>query len=547
MAVIPPKLKNPHLIPPQCNDVVDRTSPLLSNGFGFDLGNTRNQSSNLFAENVANLDLNFAHAAFSYPGKRGAPAVTEQAIFFSSGLDIVAMNRSTGCLYWSYRGEEVPPHLLLGPNIIRSSSIYLVNDDSEQPALVIAGDNKGILYAVNAETGQRVWQRFIGTDEKHHIVTGGFQYYDGALYVPVSSNEALISILELPVCCTSHGLLQKIDVYSGETIWTYHTTEEATLQPGGSHRGPNGTTVWSVPAIDPQRNSVYIGTGQNLTPPITKTSDAIIALNMDDGSERWSFQAYDDDAWNATCEIPFKALSKDCIQPAGYDFDFGAPPMLVKLENGSDAVIAGSKGGGVYSLNPDSGELNWYNQVGVGSALGGVHWGMAADEQRVYVPVADAFINSTSVATVIDSLLNGTKVEPLTGGAPGIHALNLVSGDTEWSVSPQHLHEGGFYTSIFSAAISVTNDIIFAGSLDGHVLALNKADGQELWRYDSAQPFTDVAGITGHGGSIDSVGPIPAGDTLLLNSGYSNYGGIDAYQAGPGNGLLVFRASETQN
>ena len=156
MAVIPPKLKNPHLIPPQCNDVVDRTSPLLSNGFGFDLGNTRNQSSNLFAENVANLDLNFAHAAFSYPGKRGAPAVTEQAIFFSSGLDIVAMNRSTGCLYWSYRGEEVPPHLLLGPNIIRSSSIYLVNDDSEQPALVIAGDNKGILYAVNAETGQRV-------------------------------------------------------------------------------------------------------------------------------------------------------------------------------------------------------------------------------------------------------------------------------------------------------------------------------------------------------------------------------------------------------
>ena len=31
---------------------------------------------------------------------------------------------------------------------------------------------------------------------------------------------------------------------------------------------------------------------------------------------------------------------------------------------------------------------------------------------------------------------------------------------------------------------------------------------------------------------------------MLLNSGYSNFGGTDAYQAGPGNGLLVFKVSE---
>ena len=96
-----PKIEEPPAYPPQCTDTVDRSSPLLSNGFGFDLGNTRNQASGLDASNVENLSLGLAHAAYSYPGKRGAPAVTEQAIFFSSGLDIVAMNRTSGCVYWS--------------------------------------------------------------------------------------------------------------------------------------------------------------------------------------------------------------------------------------------------------------------------------------------------------------------------------------------------------------------------------------------------------------------------------------------------------------
>ena len=539
-----PKIEEPPAYPPQCTDTVDRSSPLLSNGFGFDLGNTRNQASGLDASNVENLSLGLAHAAYSYPGKRGAPAVTEQAIFFSSGLDIVAMNRTSGCVYWSTRGDEVPPNAILGHNIMRSSSILYINDNPDQPALIIAGDNLGTLYAFNAETGDILWKRFIGTDEKHHWVTGGFQYYDGALYVPVGSKEAIVSMVELPLCCNSHGLLQKVDAYTGETIWTYHTTAEPSFQVGAFHRGPNGATIWSVPAIDPERNTVYVGTGQNFTPPITDTSDAIIALNMDDGSERWIFQAYDDDAWTAACEIPIKPFNADCVQPAGHDFEFGAPPMLVQLADGNQSVIAGSKGGGVYSLNPDTGELNWHNQVGVGSALGGIHWGMAADDHRVYVPVADAFVNKTSGILIIRSLLNGTQVQPLEGGAPGIHALNLITGETEWYVSPQHLHKGERYTSIFSAAISVTNDILFAGSLDGHVIALSSRDGEELWRYDSSQPFVDVAGISSHGGAIDSVGPIPAGDTLILNSGYSNFGGVDAYQAGPGNGLLIFRPQD---
>jgi polyvinyl alcohol dehydrogenase (cytochrome) len=51
----------------------------------------------------------------------------------------------------------------------------------------------------------------------------------------------------------------------------------------------------------------------------------------------------------------------------------------------------------------------------------------------------------------------------------------------------------------------------------------------------------DVNGVSGNGGTIDSVGAVPAGSDLLVNSGYSTFGVANAWQAGAGNALFVFR------
>jgi len=45
--------------------------------------------------------------------------------------------------------------------------------------------------------------------------------------------------------------------------------------------------------------------------------------------------------------------------------------------------------------------------------------------------------------------------------------------------------------------------------------------------------------VSGNGGTIDSVGVVIAGDNLLINSGYSTFGGAGPYQAGPGNTLFI--------
>ncbi|MBK6739365.1 MAG: hypothetical protein IPG64_16600 [Haliea sp.] len=95
--------------------------------------------------------------------------------------------------------------------------------------------------------------------------------------------------------------------------------------------------------------------------------------------------------------------------------------------------------------------------------------------------------------------------------------------------------------------MSVSNDLLFAGSLDGVVRAFATHDGSEKWSLDTAVAFSDINGETGNGGTIDSVGVVVAGDGLLINSGYSTFQGVDGrYQAGAGNALFVLRLPQEQ-
>lgn len=313
----------------QCNDQVDVSAPLIVNGFGFNHDNSRNKASLIDSTNVDGLEVNFIYAPANATEKRGAPAVTAQAIFLTSGSELIAVNRLSGCRYWTFSLPE-------GNRMFRSGSILYVPEDKGFPATVYAGDSGGYVYAVEAVSGSLLWHRFVGNSPRYQYITGGMQHHGGRLFVPVSSNELLNNLFGQGACCVTHGMLVALEVETGNTLWEYHTTEEATEIVVPDNRvGPNGASIWSTPTLDIGRNTIYVGTGQNYTEPITRTSDAVISLDMDDGSVNWIFQATDTDAWNASCLFPG---SMRCPDPAGHDFDFGAAPILVEARN---TVIAG--------------------------------------------------------------------------------------------------------------------------------------------------------------------------------------------------------------
>lgn len=501
-----------------CDGSVDVDAPLIVNGFGFNAANTRNQPSLIDSGNVDQLNVNFLYTQAGVREKRGAPAVTAQTIFMTTGRQLLALDRRSGCQYWAF---TVPA----GGADFRSGSILFVPATQTVSAVVYAADFNGNVYAVHAGTGALLWQKFVGTIPFLHFVTGGMQHHAGKLFVPVSSKEVLATVILPGACCRSHGMLAALDAGTGDVVWRYHTTGDAleTVLPG-ARIGPNGAPVWATPTLDIRRNALYIGTGQNYTEPATGTSDAIISLDMDTGAVKWVFQARTADTWNGNCEI---ANSERCSTPAGHDFDFGAAPILLADGN---TLIAGDKGGVVYSLQAATGALNWSNKVSLGSTLGGIHWGMAVDRQRVYVAATDFSIDKAT----------GGAAELIPGARPGIYALDLATGAIAWEIHPVHSFRGVTTPSLYSAALSVSNDLLFAGSLDGIVRAFDTADGSERWSLDTAIAFSDINGVAGNGGTIDSVGVVVAGDGLLVNSGYATFQGIDGrYQAGPGNALFV--------
>jgi polyvinyl alcohol dehydrogenase (cytochrome) len=523
----------------RCSDFIDPQSPVLSNGFAFNVTNTRNQVSAIHSGNVATLQQAMAHVAPKATEKRGAPAVTQQTLYFSEINELVARNRQSGCEYWRWR---VPFKLnLLMSNNVRSSSVYLLPPQGGKPALVFAGDAFGAVHALNAATGRLVWSTQAGTDTARHMLTGGMQVHEGTLFVPVATREVVSTILDFfGTCCKSHGMLQALDAYTGKVKWSYHTADKAMLDRETGNYAPNGMSIWSTPLIDADNRQIVIGTGQNLSPPATQNSDSVIALDIDTGRVKWLFQATSGDTYNMSCDMP-SALTGHCPKTPGPDFDFGAPPILVTLPSGEKLLLAGSKNGTVYAFDPATGARKWQTRLGVGGVFGGIHWGMATDGKVLFAAVTDLVIDRSRTQDLLK--LSGGKLPMAAsvGARPGIYALDIRDGRIVWEQHPHHTFEGQSYESLYSAAVSVTNDVLFAGSLDGIVRAFRTNDGKELWSFDTVVSVTDVDGEAGQGGTIDSVGPVPAGSELYVNSGYSAFGGRDAHQGGNGNALFVLR------
>jgi polyvinyl alcohol dehydrogenase (cytochrome) len=324
-------------------------------------------------------------------------------------------------------------------------------------------------------------------------------------------------------CCSFRGSLLALDARTGEERWrTWLVGEpvrQGTTTAGSAQLGPSGVAVWSAPLVDAARGVVYVATGDNYTRPATELSDAIIALDLKTGAIRWASQVTEGDSWNVAC---FGGGSgPNCPEDAGPDADFGAAPVLAKGADGKEYLLAGQKSGVAYALDPDSGEVLWQTRVGRGGELGGVHFGIAAEGGKLYVPIHDAAIPGADAA------------EP---GRPGIYALDVASGAVVWSAAAENtcgttpLCQPGY-----SAAITVTPELVLAGSVDAHVRIFDARSGAVLWDEDTNRAYAAVNGVAGHGGSMSGgTAPLAIDGTLIVNSGYAFLGKL------PGNVLLVY-------
>jgi polyvinyl alcohol dehydrogenase (cytochrome) len=139
--------------------------------------------------------------------------------------------------------------------------------------------------------------------------------------------------------------------------------------------------VWSQPAVDAERNRIYISTGDNYSNPPARESDAIMALAMDTGRVLWIQQTLANDAWNVGC-LETGAGRVNCPGRRRARSRLLELAVVGVLPDGKRIIIAGQKSGELFGLNPDTGEQLWKTRVGQGGVWAASNGASASMRRR---------------------------------------------------------------------------------------------------------------------------------------------------------------------
>lgn len=496
----------------RCTAAIPTASPATGPSWlnwGNDAANSRYApQGGLTAADLPRLKLKWAFGFEGITTARVQPAMAGGKLFVASdNAELHAMDPKTGCVYWTYKAEfGVRSALTVGPYKSGTQTGYAV----------FFGDQRANAYAVDTITGKQIWKRKVD-EYPTAAITGSPTVQDGKVFVGVQGlQEEGSGGRGTTACCRFRGSLSALNADTGAVVWKTYLVDEPKLRGTGSRGqeayGPAGGSIWSSPTVDMRRRTVFVSTGNAYADPVQPMTDAIVAMDIDSGKVKWSYQGTEKDNWLGGCGAR-NGGNLGCPEVQGPDFDFSASPLLATSGN-RQILVTPQKSGIAHALDPDTGKVLWTYRFGQGSGLGG-QWGGATDGQSIYFGVGD-----------------GQSQNP-----GGVRAVKLADGMEIWSVpgpNPRLCAGQQRCASGQGGAVTLIPGAVLAGSHDGGLRAYSTADGKVIWQFDTNKEFSTVNGVKANGASIDGSPLIVAGGMIFLNSGY---GGIAAR---PGNVFLAF-------
>jgi polyvinyl alcohol dehydrogenase (cytochrome) len=462
---------------------------------GGDLHNTRSaeHERRISPENASQLYVKWI---FTAQGDVSAtPAIDGDALYLADwGGWLHKVDAATGTSIWSRQISDYT-----GIPGSRSRNTPAVHDNR-----LFLGTLNGDFLAVDARTGELIW-KIHADPHPTAVITQSPIVFGNRVYVGIASYEESFAADPAYPCCTFRGNVIAMDVRTGEVVWRTHVMPE----------GYSGGGVWgSTLVLDVKRGSLYVTTGNNSNvPPEVRQClldatddaaasacmaednyfDAMLALDVDTGAIKWGRKLYPQDIFILTCFI----RPEDCPPPAGPDYDFGQGAILFEARGPDgrmrELVGAGQKSGIYWALDPDTGATVWSQQVGPGGVGGGLMWGSAMADGRIYA----ANVNFHNLPY---TLPNGE-----TSSWGNFTGLDAATGQILWQ-TPDPVGSQDV------APVSTANGVVFGCSIDplGHMYALDGRTGAVLWTFVS-------------GGSCNS-GAAVANGTVYWGSGYTNFG-----------------------
>lgn len=563
-----------------------------------DYANTRYSKLNkITKDNVKNLQVAWSFSTGVLRGHEGGPLIIGDVMYVHAPYPntVFALDlNNDGKILWKYEPKQ-------DSNVIPIMCCDTVNRG------VAYGDGKIFLYqadttlvALDAKTGEVAWS------VKNGEAADGSKGESGTSAPMVVKDKVIVGISggEFGV----RGALTAYNVKDGKQAWrawslgsdkdTLIDPEKTTQlgKPVGADSGTNtwegdqwkvgGGTTWGWYSYDPKLNLIYYGTGNPSTwnpsqrPGDNKWSMTIMARDADTGMAKWLYQMTPHDEWD------YDGVN-EMILADGIEIE-GKP---------RDVLVHFDRNGFAYTMDRASGELlvakkydpavNWATEVDMNkdsktygrpkvvdkystqaqgedvnttgicpAALGTKDQQPASYSPKTklfYVPTNHVCmdyepykVSYTAGQPYIGATLSMYPAPNSHGGMGNFIAWDAAKGEIVWSKAEQF--------SVWSGALATDGDIVFYGTLEGYLKAVDK-DGKELYKFKTPsgiignvttyehkgkQYVAVLSGVGGWAGIGLAAGLTKGTDGLGAVGGYA---GLSDYTA-LGGQLTVFAVPE---
>ncbi|WP_051382655.1 PQQ-dependent dehydrogenase, methanol/ethanol family [Bradyrhizobium sp. Tv2a-2] len=477
---------------------------------GLDYAETRfSKLDQINKANVKNLGLVWSYDLESSRGVEATPVVVDGIMYQSGPWSIVyAIDARTGKKLWTFDPQVDRSKGYKGccDVVNRGVAIY--------KGKVFVGAYDGRLIALDAATGQKVWEKDTLIDHDHsYTITGAPRAFNGKVVIGQGGAEY-----------GARGYVTAYDTETGNQVWRWFTVpgdpskpfEDSSMEAAAKTWDPagkywlngGGGTPWDTITYDPELNMVYIGTG-NGAPWNRKIRSpsggdnlylaSLVALNADTGKYIWHYQETPGDHWDYTSTQPM-ILADITIDGALRKVILHAP------KNGFFFVIDRTNGKFISAKNFV--DVNWatgYDANGrpievpaargdeaydaVPGPYGGHNWHpMSFNPQTglVYLPAQSAPLNLTPEKSFQQNAATPGKYGSVTGWNVGfvlngskaptfgrLLAWDPVKQKEAWRVDYASPWNGGTLTT--------AGNLVFQGTADGRFVAYDATTGQTLW------------------------------------------------------------------
>ena len=505
-----------------------------------DYANTRySELDQINKDNVVDLQVAWTFSTGVLRGHEGSPLVIGDVMYVHTPFPniVYALDLANeGKVLWKYEPKQ-------DPNVNPVMCCDTVNRG------VAYGDGKIFLHqadttvvALDAKTGAVVWSVKNGDPAIGETNTATVIPVKDKVIVGISGGEFGV-----------RGHVTAYNMSDGSLAWRAYSMgpDSDTLidpentthlgKPVGPDSGTNtwegdqwkigGGTTWGWYSYDPDLDLIYYGTGNPSTwnpaqrPGDNRWSMTIMARDPDDGMAKWLYQMTPHDEWDfdGINEMILtdqniggtdrKLLTHFDRNGLGYTLDRETGELLVAEK--FDPVVNWTTGVDMDPNSPTYGrpavvaqystEQNGedVNSVGICPAALG-----SKDQQpAAYSPKTELFYVPTNhVCMDYEPFrVSYTAGQPYVGAtlsmypAPGSHggmgnfiAWDGKEGKIKWSLPEQF--------SVWSGALATAGDVVFYGTLEGYLKAVDATTGEELYKFKTPSGIIGNVMTYSHGG-----------------------------------------------